>query len=253
MQEKIKNMSPEELKEFQKQQCIFCHIIEGKVPSKKVYEDDKCLAILDINPANIGHILLLPKEHYMIMPQVPEEIMAHLAIISKQLSNACLKSFQCQGTNIFVANGLVAGQKAQHFMVHIIPRFDSDDLNFNLPENKLTDDQTKQIKDMLRQKVSALMGITIKGDIESAKIENQEKIVSLESEQNEESKEPIISETKDEPLQEKELSFEEREKIILAKAKETEKILARLSGKKEEGPEQEKKKANLDDISKLFS
>ena len=74
MQEKMKNMSPEELKELQKQQCIFCQIIDGKVNSKKVYEDDKCLAILDINPSNPGHVLLMPKEHYPLMPLIPQDV-----------------------------------------------------------------------------------------------------------------------------------------------------------------------------------
>ena len=58
LQEKLSKMSPEELKEYQKQQCIFCQIVSGKVQSKKIYEDDKCLAILDKNPANPGHVLL---------------------------------------------------------------------------------------------------------------------------------------------------------------------------------------------------
>ena len=70
-EEKIKNMSPEELQELQRQQCIFCQIISSKIPSKKIYEDSTCLAVLDINPAAKGHLLLLPKEHYAIMPQVP--------------------------------------------------------------------------------------------------------------------------------------------------------------------------------------
>ncbi|MCK5107697.1 MAG: HIT domain-containing protein [Nanoarchaeota archaeon] len=236
MQEKIKNMSPEELKEFQKQQCIFCHIVSGKVPSKKIYEDNKCIAILDINPANIGHILLLPKEHYMIMPQVPDEIMAHLAIISKQLSNTCLKAFQCQGTNIFVANGLVAGQKAQHFMIHVIPRFDGDDLNFTLPENPLTEAQLKQIRDMLRQKVSALMGFKIE----------EKTPLPTQTQETANPVEPIIN-TKDE--------IDKTIDKIEKGAEETEKILERLSGKKEAEttPEKKKEKANLDDISKLFS
>ena len=65
LEEKIKNMSPEELREFQKQQCIFCQIIAGKVPAKKVYEDEHCVAVLDINPAAKGHLLLIPK---IIMP-----------------------------------------------------------------------------------------------------------------------------------------------------------------------------------------
>ena len=61
-EEDLKNMSPEEIQELQKQQCIFCHIVSGKVASRKVYEDDSVIAILDIHPANPGHVLLLPKE-----------------------------------------------------------------------------------------------------------------------------------------------------------------------------------------------
>ena len=63
LQERLSKMSPEELKAYQKQQCIFCQIIEGKVQSKKIFEDEHSIAILDINPANPGHTLLLPKEH----------------------------------------------------------------------------------------------------------------------------------------------------------------------------------------------
>ena len=78
LEEKLKQMSPEELKAFQKQQCIFCQIVAGKVSSKKVYEDNICIAILDINPANPGHLLVLPKEHYPIMPLIPEEELKHI-------------------------------------------------------------------------------------------------------------------------------------------------------------------------------
>src|SRR3989338_6657020 len=88
MQEKIAKMSPEELKEFQKKQCIFCHIIAGKVQSRKVYEDEQTVAVLDINPANPGHLLLLTKEHYSIMPQLPQEVLEHVFIVAKNLSNA---------------------------------------------------------------------------------------------------------------------------------------------------------------------
>src|SRR3989344_2322608 len=105
IQEKIKSMTPEQLKEFQKQQCIFCQIVKGKVASKKIYEDERCIAILDINPANPGHILLMPKEHYSIMPQLPESELGHLAMVSKAISHMMLNALKAEGTNIFIANG----------------------------------------------------------------------------------------------------------------------------------------------------
>ena len=123
LKEKLANMSPEELKEFQKKQCIFCHIISGKVSAKKVYEDDHFLGVLDINPANPGHILLMPKEHYMIMPQLPEDLLENIFRVSKYLSNTLLRTLDVRGTNIIVANGPAAGQRAQHFMIHIILQF----------------------------------------------------------------------------------------------------------------------------------
>ena len=126
LEEKIKHMSPEELREFQKQQCIFCQIIAGKVPAKKVYEDEKCIGVLDINPAAKGHVLIMPKEHYVIMPQIPDKEIGHLFLVSKYLSQAMLKVMKVPGTMVYVANGLAAGQKAQHFMVHLIPRKDGD-------------------------------------------------------------------------------------------------------------------------------
>src|SRR3989344_100026 len=104
MQEKLKNMSPEQLKEFQKKNCIFCQIISGKVQSKKIYEDEQTLGILDINPANPGHVLLMPKEHYAVMPQMSDPEIGHLFMVAKALSAAMLKSLKVQGTTIFVAN-----------------------------------------------------------------------------------------------------------------------------------------------------
>ncbi len=157
LQEKVKNMSPEELKEFQKKQCIFCQIISGKVQSRKVYEDDKSIAIMDINPANPGHVLLLPKEHYAIMPQVPPDDLAHLFIVTKTISNACLRALQVQGTNIIVQNGIAAGQKAQHFMIHIIPRKEDDGINFELPQKKISEKQLDTLQEKLRSKLGGVI------------------------------------------------------------------------------------------------
>ena len=156
LQEKIKQMSPEELKEFQKKQCIFCQIVAGKVQARKVYEDDKVIAILDINPANPGHILLLTKEHYSIMPQIPDDELSYVFMVAKALSNSMLRSIDAQGTNIIVANGIAAGQRAQHFIAHIIPRKDNDGVNFVLPQKTM---EEKEIEAVGNKLIAALTGI----------------------------------------------------------------------------------------------
>jgi histidine triad (HIT) family protein len=164
IQERIKNMSPEEPKEFQKQQCVFCHIVSGKVPSKKIYEDDTVLAILDINPANPGHILLLPKEHYVIMPQIPEDVISNIFMVAKALSNTILKALGVKGTNIFIANGIAAGQKAQHFMIHIIPRNENDDLSLTIQKRNISKYELEKIRDILLPKINGIFGILSNGE-----------------------------------------------------------------------------------------
>ncbi len=154
LQEKIKQMSPEELREFQKKQCIFCQIVLGKVQSRKVYEDEKVMAILDINPGNPGHVLLLTKEHYSIMPQIPESEIPHIFTVAKSLSNSMLRAVDAQGTNIIVANGISAGQRAQHFMVHVIPRKDNDEIGFVLPQKAMDEKEIEAIGNKLAASLS---------------------------------------------------------------------------------------------------
>ncbi len=158
LQERMKNMSPEELRELQKQQCVFCQIISGKIPSKKIYEDAQSLAIMDINPAAQGHVLVLPKEHYGIMPQMPDDLLAHLMVTAKRLSQVMLKVLRVSGTTIFVANGLAAGQKAPHVMIHVIPRKEGDGL-FSLQPQVVDSTVLRQIAVAVEQKFNAIMGI----------------------------------------------------------------------------------------------
>jgi histidine triad (HIT) family protein len=112
--------------------CIFCQIATKKIPSKVIYEDDLVIGVLDINPANKGHVLLLTKKHYSLMMQIPDDELSHLMLASKKISFALLKALNIDGTNIFIANGQTAGQKAPHFILHIIPRFENDNINFSL-------------------------------------------------------------------------------------------------------------------------
>jgi len=214
-EEELKNMSPEEIAEMQKKNCIFCHIVSGKVPSKKIYEDDKCIGILDINPASPGHILLIPKTHYVIMPQIPEEEIGYLFKVAKIMSSKLLSILKVAGTNIFVANGAVAGQKAPHFMIHIIPRNEGDGLNFSLSENDVNPDELEQMRKELLPKI---------GQIFNIQTESPQEDVSHEDQPDEESKDNDPQDKQPEDKQEeqpedKEKAEESEEDVDIDKLK----------------------------------
>lgn len=139
-----------------KDNCIFCKIIKGEIESKIVFEDDICFAILDINPATNGHLLLMPKEHYMMMPMVPDEVLGHLSVISKYLSDLLKKTFNCLDVTVFIANGSAAGQQSQHFMIHIIPRYENDGIDFNVEGNsKLSVNELRNLTEKLKNKLNS--------------------------------------------------------------------------------------------------
>ena len=218
-EEDLKNMSPEELLDFQKKNCVFCQISNGRIPAKKVYEDDTSIAVLDINPANLGHVLLLPKEHYAVLPQVPDDIIAHLFMTAKGLSEAVLKAFKVRGTNVFVANGVAAGQKAPHVLIHIIPRSLEDGLKLNIPKKKGLVAAQKKLQKALQPHIVKAFGV--------------------------EEKPGKKKETKKEKAPEKKEVKKEKVPKKAAKKKATKKA----EEKKEETP---KENVSLDDIAGLF-
>jgi histidine triad (HIT) family protein len=142
----------------EEQQCIFCHIASGKIPAKKVYEDDKVAAVLDINPAAPGHVLLVPKQHAAIMPQMSDEVVAHIGMIAKQISHAMIRALKIDGTTVFAANGVAAGQRAPHFLLHVIPRSQDDGLELQLPIVKLDEKLMKAAFEKLAAAVSKQVG-----------------------------------------------------------------------------------------------
>jgi len=157
----------------EEQQCIFCHIATGKIPAKKVYEDDKVTAVLDINPSSPGHILVIPKEHVAIMPQMSEDLVAYLGMIAKQLSHALIRALKVEGTSIFVANGVAAGQRAPHFLLHVIPRRPDDNIALQPPIVKLDQKTTDAIYDKLLPAVSKQFGKEPPKKTEKPKVEEK--------------------------------------------------------------------------------
>ena len=118
--------------------CIFCKIINGDLPSKTVYEDDLIKVIMNINPNTNGHLLVLPKEHYINIMDIPDEVVTHsLKVIRETLFPLLKERLNCEGLTLAENNEL--GQEIKHFHIHLIPRYPDDGADFNYDESKLTD------------------------------------------------------------------------------------------------------------------
>ncbi len=112
--------------------CIFCKIANGEIPSRTIYEDDKFRVILDLSPASDGHALILPKEHYENICEMPEDLTGEAFILAKKMTKKMIRTLQCDGFNVVQNNGKTAGQTVFHFHIHLIPRYltDGQDLNW---------------------------------------------------------------------------------------------------------------------------
>ncbi len=108
--------------------CIFCKIITGEIPSFKVYEDEYTLAFLDINPVNPGHTLVVPKKHLVNIEEADEETLCQLMKTVKKVGLSLKDNLGAAGYNLGVNNGPVAGQLVPHLHVHVIPRIANDGL-----------------------------------------------------------------------------------------------------------------------------
>lgn len=118
--------------------CIFCKIINGELPSKTVYEDDLIKVIMNINPNTDGHLLVLPKKHYTNIMDIPDEVVTHsLKVIRETLFPLLKERLNCEGLTLAENNEL--GQEIKHFHIHLIPRYPDDGADFNYDESKLTD------------------------------------------------------------------------------------------------------------------
>lgn len=106
--------------------CIFCKIVKGDIQSHKVYEDEATFAFLDISPINIGHVLVVPKAHYVNIYETPEKIMVQMMKTVKKISYAIKTGLKADGINVSMNNDPAAGQIIFHAHIHIIPRTKDD-------------------------------------------------------------------------------------------------------------------------------
>jgi histidine triad (HIT) family protein len=132
--------------------CIFCKIVKGEIPSSRVYEDEKTLAFLDIAPVQKGHTLVITKNHYETIADIPEEELKELITAVKKVSKAVKKGANADGFVVSMNNGKASGQEVPHAHFHIIPRFNQDGLK-PWPKVEYKGDEIEDYKENISQNI----------------------------------------------------------------------------------------------------
>lgn len=132
--------------------CVFCKIVKGEIPCRRVYEDSDFIAFLDIAPVNYGHVLVLPKKHYSDFLETPDEVLANIAKLIKKIAKAMCHALNTDGFNLILNSNEIAGQIVPHLHFHLIPRFSGDGLDHwpgkDYREGEI-EDYAKKIKEAL--------------------------------------------------------------------------------------------------------
>lgn len=136
------------------EQCIFCKIVKGEIPSTKLYEDENVLSFLDIAPAAKGHAIVIPKKHYQTLLEMPHEELKSLAEAVQKVSAATMVALPgVEGFNVLQSNNEVAGQVIPHVHFHIIPRQKDDRLSFAWEHGKAEMNELKQYAQIVKEKM----------------------------------------------------------------------------------------------------
>lgn len=129
--------------------CIFCKIANGEIPSKTLYEDDSFRVILDLGPATKGHALIIPKEHYANLYELPEETAGEVMKLAKKMVVKMTERLGCEGFNLVQNNGELAGQTVFHFHMHMIPRYQADGQKIGWKPQDATQEELEEIKNII--------------------------------------------------------------------------------------------------------
>jgi histidine triad (HIT) family protein len=131
--------------------CVFCRIAAGEIPAAKVYEDDACVAFLDVGPLAEGHVLLILRQHIETMEQLTDDQAANLLRNLPALIKAIRAATGCEGVNVLQNNGRAASQLVMHVHVHIVPRRAGDEFHFNWPAGKYPEGRAEQVAQAIRE------------------------------------------------------------------------------------------------------
>ena len=129
--------------------CIFCKIANGEIPSKTIYEDEEFRVILDLGPATKGHALILPKDHFANLYELPDEMAAKVMKLAKKMATQMTEKLGCDGFNLVQNNGEVAGQTVFHFHLHLIPRYTEDGQKIGWNPGSPSQEELEEIKNQI--------------------------------------------------------------------------------------------------------
>jgi len=136
--------------------CIFCKIVRGELPSTKLYEDAQVLAFMDIGPIVKGHVLVIPKQHFDPLTATPPDLLAKVMTVVQKVMKAQMNGLKADGVNVHQSNGAVAGQVVPHVHFHVIPRFATDGHKWNWSAKKYESvDEMKSLADTIRKEITA--------------------------------------------------------------------------------------------------
>ncbi len=138
---------------MKKDDCIFCKIAAGEIPSATVYEDENFRAILDLGPAAKGHTLVIPKNHCDSLLDIDSETAAKALSVISKTANAVKDAMGCDGINVVQNNGEAAGQTVMHLHFHIIPRYNGDTVNIGWQPMKPSSDELDETAKLIKEKL----------------------------------------------------------------------------------------------------
>lgn len=129
--------------------CVFCKIIKGEIPSTGIYEDEVVKVFLNINPASRGHLLVIPKEHFENVLDCPDEILSYIIKISKKIAKLAKEKLGADAINIANNSGKEAGQEVFHLHFHVVPRYKGDGMKLDFIGKKDLEDDLEEIKKII--------------------------------------------------------------------------------------------------------
>ena len=133
--------------------CIFCKIASGEIPSKTLYEDEDFRVILDLGPASKGHALILPKNHYANLYELPEETAGEAMKLAKKMAVQMTERLGCEGFNLVQNNGELAGQTVFHFHMHLIPRYREDGQKIGWKPQEVSQEELEETRKQITGEV----------------------------------------------------------------------------------------------------